>query len=236
VSLNLTGTIGDILDTLSGLFGKAGLTYEFFEYNNSAADQAHKYVSVGTVVSRRFALTGDDETTQQIFITDDAVVAAIASASITLVSQTNVGDELTVGGKVYTFVASGAVGDQINIGANITLTAANIAAKVTADTLITLCTATSTLNVVNFSANNAGTNDIDLESDGTRITGTEFTGGTPTLDNILNDVTGAHRVTHVKIGTLYYAIVGTPDRPLESLDAIRYWLVRCEHTGVAALP
>lgn len=225
MSLNLTGTIGNILDTLSGLLGKPGLTYEFFEYNHSAVDQAHKYVSVGTVVSKRFAVTGDDEKTQQIFITDDAVVTAIATAIRTVVSQPNISDVLIVGSKTYIFVASGATGDQINIGADTTVTAANIAAKITADTATTSCAASNTANVVNLVANAAGENDIELVSDGVRITGTGFSGGTPSLAMIMK------HPTHVRIGELYYKIEGAPEQPLESLDAIRYWIVVCEHTG-----
>lgn len=41
--------------------------------------------------------------------------------------------------------------------------------------------------------------------------------------------------THVKIGELYYKLNGAPEQPLETLDAVRYWLIRCAHTGKKTL-
>lgn len=220
MNLNLTGTLGNVLDVFSGLFSKEGLTYELFECSTVTGK-----ISLGLLAGKCFAMTGDDETTQQIFITDDALVAAAATAMRTVVTQPNIGDGIAVGGKIYEFVASGAVGDQINIGSDAAHTATNIAAKVNTDTVAALCTALCTGEVITFTANQAGTNDIDLVSDGVRITGTAFDGGTPTLASIMKSP------THIRIGELYYKIDGAPDQPRESLDAIRYWLIRCAHTG-----
>lgn len=232
MSLNLTGTIGNVLDTLRGLISHSAVELEFFEYSTVTGK-----LSRGTVQDKWIGYQKEDDSGsyQELVITDNAAVVAHANATLTIVSQPNVGDELTVGGEVYEFVSSGAIGNQINISADMPATAANIAAKVTADTISTLSTATSSLNAVSLIANDSGVIVINLESDGVRITKEVFAGGTPTLDSVLNDVTGVRHVTHAKIGALYYEIEGTPARPIETNDMIRYWLVRCAHTGLATL-
>lgn len=83
-----------------------------------------------------------------------AAVAAVAQ--LTAIDLGTIGATLTVGGVTYTIVASGAAGSQINIGTTPATFAANIAAKVTTDTLTTLCTATASGATVTFTRNTAG--------------------------------------------------------------------------------
>lgn len=225
MSLNLTGTIGNVLDTLRGLISADGVELEFFEYSTAIGK-----VSLGKVLDKWVGYSKEDPngSYQEFIVTDDAGVATYAAAILTLVSQPTTGDSLTVGNKVYAFVASDATGDQINIGVSTAATAINISAKVNIDTVGALSTATSSLNVVSLIANSAGTNSIALESDGTRITKSAFSGGIVELATIMPPI---RRPTHVLMGELYYTIEAAPSQPLETNDAIRYWLIRCAHTG-----
>lgn len=52
-------------------------------------------------------------------------------------------ETIGIGGKTYTFIASGATGDQINVGTDAAATALNIIAKINADKRLTVCTAYS---------------------------------------------------------------------------------------------
>ena len=99
---------------------------------------------------------------------------------------------LTVGGKTYTFVATSPTSSQIEIGATDPLTAANIAIRVTTDTLTTLCTASAYLDVVTLTANTEGTagNLITLSETAlpTALTVTAFAGGYATTLVTRDDV------------------------------------------------
>ncbi len=114
-------------------------------------------------------------------------VNANARASVTLVSQPNNGDTMTVGGKTYTFVTGAPSGDQIQIGSDVYATAINIAAKVSADTSSTLCTGEATGAGLDLMANTAGStgNSIALATDGTRLTRVSFANGTMTRSEYL---------------------------------------------------
>jgi len=110
------------------------------------------------------------------------MVDANARAKITLVSQPNNNDTMTIGGKTYTFKTSSPSGDQILVGSEAIATALNIVAKVNADTATTLCTSEANGAIVELMANTAGVggNSIALATDGTRLTKVAFANGRQT--------------------------------------------------------
>lgn len=61
--------------------------------------------------------------------------------TVHITANPTAGHTFGIGGKTYTWVASGAAGDQINIGATVPLTIVNIIAKINVDKATTRCTA-----------------------------------------------------------------------------------------------
>jgi hypothetical protein len=102
-----------------------------------------------------------------------------ATGNIHLASQPNAADTTVVGGKTYTWRATPTLADEVKIGSTVAISAANLANKINADTLTTLCTAVVTSPDVALTANDFGTggNSITLTVDGTRITKTAFASG-----------------------------------------------------------
>lgn len=105
-----------------------------------------------------------------------AAVAASGTVTITTGQNVSAGDTVTVGGVVYTAVASGATGNQFDVGADADASAANIAAVIGG-----IATATADDNVVTITASIAGVvgNSITLGASGTNLTasGANLSGG-----------------------------------------------------------
>ena len=113
---------------------------------------------------------------------EDYQVDAFARGKVTIATQPNNDDTMTVGGKTYTLKTASPSGDQILIGASALATAANIVAKVNADKASTLCTAENNGTVISLMATTAGAggNSIELTTDGTRLTKIAFANGVMT--------------------------------------------------------
>lgn len=113
-----------------------------------------------------------------------------ARTSLALGGNPSNDDVMTIGGKTYTFKTSGPTGDQIQIGSDAVATAFNVVAKVNADKVTTLCTASANGNRVDLMANTAGIagNSIAVATDGVRIQSVAFTNGTQTRARYIWDL------------------------------------------------
>lgn len=102
-----------------------------------------------------------------------------ATGNIHFASQPSAADTTTIGGKTYTWRVTPTLANEVKIGSTIAISAANLANKINADTLDTLCTAVVTSPDVALTANDYGTggNSITLTVDGTRLTKTSFASG-----------------------------------------------------------
>lgn len=128
--------------------------------------------------------TGTPDANDQIaFNAQTAAVEAVAT--INCLDVGTVGAAFIIGNKLYAIVASGATDDQINAGASAGDYATNIADKVTADTVDTLCVGEDVSDDVTFTANDAGAagNSIQLDTNDPNIDITQaFEGGTDVVN------------------------------------------------------
>jgi hypothetical protein len=115
-----------------------------------------------------------------------ALGGAAASGTATFSGNPTAADTLTVNGRVWTFVASGATTYQVNIGADLATTLASFvtkwnAAKATTDNISNISVSASA-TVLTFTADAVGLagNAFTLAKSSTAITvsGANFTGGT----------------------------------------------------------
>lgn len=79
-----------------------------------------------------------------------------ATGAYTITANPAANDTVVIGGSTITWKASGAVGAQVNIGADITASAAALAAYINANSVALGVTATSALGVVTLKANVGG--------------------------------------------------------------------------------
>lgn len=228
--MSQTVNVGKQLDRIRRFLGDPDVTLDLYNYNSSSG-----YALAARIIDSHLSYPQSDITLPsadsrflEITIADTARVEARATATLSVASQPNDGDELVVGEKIYTLVSASPTVDEIEIGADEQETAENIAVRINADTALTLCTAEANDDAqVELTANEFGESAVDLESDGTRITNEPFDGGTPELSDVLT------KATHVRIGSLYYRIRGNPEAPTTQMNAIRYWTVRCDPTGTS---
>lgn len=170
--------------------GTLNLTYTFPDTDAKVSSLLYPYPSSAARAETLQALlnfqneffSGSTSLTSGI----QALGGAAASGTVTFSGQPTAADTVTVNGRVWTFVASGATTYQVNIGASLAITLANFASQYNAAKATTAnisnISISASATVLTFTADMVGIagNAFTLAESGTNITvsGATFTGGT----------------------------------------------------------
>lgn len=156
-----------------------------------------------------------------------------ASGKITFAANPSAAATITLGGTVWTFVASGATGNQTNIGADLatTLTALASALNASADTNVVKChyVATPTALFVLYKTGGTAGNSFTLAASAATVSGANLTGGAaPTGTAVAGTLATSLGHTNADIDNLFgknshlaqigRAFIGT--NPITNLDAL----------------